>query len=201
VVKVKIGEGAGGPEGEGVGNGLAGSHKPVDGPPGQPWLSRLPWTFMLMVLGIVLALGAIALTYAHQGGGIAMFVVAALAFAIGLVGLLLQNRQDAQPTSEEDEGRELRIHRQVACGIELPLLKKLIKAEATLEGRIRDRNWTADWDDCKKHFALAEQHLHKGSLTDAFREYCRAMRPLSEAVQQQRHKEEVFQPIWDKNSD
>jgi hypothetical protein len=53
----------------------------------------------------------------------------------------------------------------------------------------------------ERHRELAERALKSGSLTEAFREYCLAMRPLSEAVQRQRHKEEVFQPVWDKARD
>ena len=198
VVKVLEGEGQGG---HSTGNGVAGDPTPMNGPRGQPWHSRFPWTLMLMVLGIVLALGAIVVTSANHTGGIVMFVLAAAAFGTGLVGLWLQSRHDTQPASAEEDNRELRIHREVPCNIELPILQKLAKAEAILEDRIRDRNWTADWDDCKKHFTLAQQHMNKGSLTDAYREYCRAMRPLSEALQRQRQKEEVFQPVWDKNSD
>jgi hypothetical protein len=156
---------------------------------------------MLMVLGIVLALGAIVATSANHSAGIVMFIMAALAFGVGLVGLWLQSRHESQPASEEDDNRELRIHRQVPSNIELPILQKLAKAETILEDRIRDRNWTADFDDYKRHYALAEQHRTNGSLIDAFREYCLAMRPLTEAVQRQRQKEEVFQPVWDKNSD
>jgi hypothetical protein len=178
------------------------NHKPHKRPHGQPWYQLLPWTLLLMALGIVLALGAIAVAYAHRSAGIVMFVLAALAFGVGLVGLWLQNRGEQQPSAEDqDADRELRIHRQVACDIELPLLHKLAKAEAALEVRIRDHNWPADWDDCKKHSAQAQQHMSKGALTEAFREYCRAMLPLSEAVQRHRQKEELFKPLWDKNSD
>ena len=35
-------------------------------------------------------------------------------------------------------------------------------------------------------------------LPDAFREYCRAMLPLTRALHERRQKEEVFQPVWDK---
>ena len=126
-----------------------------------------------------------------------VFVLAALALGAGLVGLLLQNRGEIG-RGDEGDALEPKIHRQVACGIELPLLQKLVRAEAVLEDRIRDRQWTADWEDCHKHSALAERHLDQGALTEAFREYCLAMRPLSEAVQRQRQKEEVFQPVWDR---
>ena len=178
-----------------------GNHKLVEEPRDQPWYQRIPWPLTLLALGILLALGAIALTTVQGGAAIATFVLAALTFGAGLFGLLQQNRRENQPSADEDGGQELRIHRQVLCGIELPLLQKFAKAEALLEDRIRNRNWTADWDDCHKHHDLAEQHMHTGMLTDAFREYCRALLPLTEAVQRQRQKEDPFGPVWDKNSD
>ena len=103
------------------------------------------------------------------------------------------------PTKEDGDVPALKIHRQVACTIELPLLKKMAKAEVALGDRIRDRHWTADWEDCKKHHDLAEKYLTAGALADAFREFCRAVRPLSEAVQRQRQKEDGFPPMWDRS--
>ena len=35
-------------------------------------------------------------------------------------------------------------------------------------------------------------------LPGAFREYCRAMLPLTRAMHERRQKEEVFLPVWDK---
>ncbi len=169
--------------------------------PRAPWHQRLPWPLLSLLLGIVLALGAIGLTLARLGGGAIMFVLAALALGAGLIGLLLQNRRESTPGLDEGDGNEPKVHRQVACAIELPLLRKLARAEQMLQDRIRDRQWNADWDDFRKHSTQAEQLLQKGDLAESFCEYCRAMRPLTEAVQRQRHKEEVFQPVWDRNSE
>ena len=68
-----------------------------------------------------------------------------------------------------------------------------------LKQRAEDNHWEPDWPVFEKHHALAEE-LHKaGDLAGAFREYCRAMLPLSKALSRHRKKEEVFQPIWDKH--
>jgi len=186
---------------------LANGARPPDDPQtaaqasGQPWRLAVTWPLASLLLGIVLALAAIALAYAKFGGGaIVVFLLAAAALGAGLLGLFLQNRRDSSAATDS-EPAGVKVHRQARCGIELPLLKKLAQAEALLGDRIRDRQWTADWDDSKKHHDLAERHLGAGELTDAFREFCLAMRPLSEAVQRQRHKEEVFQPVWDKATD
>ena len=47
--------------------------------------------------------------------------------------------------------------------------------------------------------ARAEPALANGDLPTAFREHCRAMHVLLRAFNFQRHKEEVFQPVWDKH--
>ena len=40
--------------------------------------------------------------------------------------------------------------------------------------------------------------MQESDWTNAFCEYCRAMRPLTEALRVQRQKEESFEPVWDK---
>jgi len=164
---------------------------------GLVWLKRSPWPFAALLIGIVLALGAIGLTYGNLSGAPFAFVLGVLSLGVGLVGLLLQRGQDVKP-ADNAGATAPKIHRQTPCAIDVSLLKKLSRAEAALQERIRERKWSADWEDFKKHHALAEGHGNAGALTDAFREYCLAMRPLSEALQKQRHKEEVFQPVWDK---
>src|SRR5262249_40432369 len=116
-------------------------------------------------------------------------------------GLLVQTVREKRRRASGAKKTPAKIHRQMECGIGLPLLSKLAKAEAILEGRIRDRNWQADWEVCRRHHEQAERFLSDGELPHAFREYCRAMRPLTEALQRQRNKEEVFQPVWDKTAE
>ena len=60
---------------------------------------------------------------------------------------------------------------------------------------LKDR--AADADAQVRQAALSQ--LARSDLPGAFREYCRAMRTITEALQRQRQKEEVFQPIWDKS--
>jgi protein phosphatase len=167
-----------------------------DATPPPPWQRWLPPPLPALFAGIVLALAAIALTFSDLPGGLPVFLLAALAIGAGLVGLLAQAQQEQRgnPTGAPPA----RVHRQAACDIELPLLQKLARAASILEERIRERSWEADWELYRKHHDLAERSLKAGNLPEAFREYCRAMRPLTEALQRQRNKEEVFQPVWDK---
>jgi protein phosphatase len=165
------------------------------------FLQNLPWPLASLLLGIMLALAAVAVTAWRWEVGGYVFALAALATGAGLVGLLWQSRREIAPVPETSDAEAPRVHREVTCGIELPMLQRLARAESALQDRIRDHQWTADWEDCQKHHSLAEGYLHAGDLTEAFREYCRAMLPLSEAVHRQRHKEEVFQPVWDKTGE
>jgi hypothetical protein len=58
-----------------------------------------------------------------------------------------------------------------------------------------------EWQDAEFNArrAQAEQYLAKGELTDSFREHCRAMHGLIKTFNQQRQREETFQPVWDKH--
>ena len=77
-------------------------------------------------------------------------------------------------------------------------MDKLAKAVAALHQRVGERQWAADWAGYEQHHQLADRLKHSGDLPAAFREYCRAMLPLTQALGKYRHKEESFQPLWDK---
>jgi serine/threonine protein phosphatase PrpC len=124
-------------------------------------------------------------------------LLAGVVLGVGMVGLLIQAREERRLAAAL-QAPPAKVHRQAPCEIEMPLLHKMARAEAILEGRLREHNWDADWAVCRKHHDAAERFLNAGELPDAFREYCRAMRPLTEALHRQRNKEEIFQPVWDK---
>jgi hypothetical protein len=90
------------------------------------------------------------------------------------------------------------MYRQANCVVDEPLVEKLTKATAALEQQFKERNWTVDWTDYQEHAAQGNKFLVEQKLADAFREYCRAMRILAEALQRQRPRGEDFRPIWDK---
>jgi protein phosphatase len=163
------------------------------------WRQPVSWEISALALGVLLAAGAVASVFANLPTlGSVTFGLAALTLVAGLVGLWIHLRQEGQRRAQKTERPRLKIHRHSPCDIEPPLLHKLAKAEAHLAQWARERQWEADWAVYQQHHQLAEGLLGQGDLEGAFREYCRAMRPLTEAVQRQRSKEEVFQPIWDK---
>jgi PPM family protein phosphatase len=165
------------------------------------WQKHLPPPLVALGIGIGLALLAIVLTSAQIGGGLLTFLAAVIAVGAGLLSLLVQAREEGTRPEGEESQTAARIHRRAECGIELPLLQRIARAETVLQERIREHNWDADWATCRRHHDEAERFKGDGNLPGAFREYCRAMRSLTDALQKQRNKEEVFQPVWDKVKD
>jgi hypothetical protein len=179
--------------------------------PGPGWppdrlvelLRHTAWPLAALFLGIVLAVGAILLTYAELSGGIAVFLLAAVALVAGLAGLLFQNMQETirDESRPAEAARELQVYRKTPCAIDRRLLDKLARAADVLKTRVHDHHWEADWETFQRHHESAERLLARGELTPAFREYCRAMRPLVEVVHRQRGGEESFQPVWERARD
>lgn len=177
------------------------STDPPPPPPRKPLHARIPWPFQALGLGILCTAAAIALfLYEYAPQAIFMFLLAALSIVVGLVGMILMHKEEQQRLASEPEmPTRQRIYRQFSCKIERPLVDKLAKATAGLKQQIESRQWQVDWDAHKQHHDLAEKLLEQGQLREAFREYCRAMLPLMEAVNRQRNKGEEFRPFWDKD--
>jgi hypothetical protein len=132
-------------------------------------------------------------------GSVLLFLVAAAGILAGLVGLGLDYfREKKRLEGEEDEPTAPRIHRKAVCQVDQPLLDKLARAVEVLRQRADEKHWEPDWNQYQEHAAAAGDLLQKGDRVGAFREYCRALLPLTRALQKQRNKEEVFQPVWDK---
>jgi hypothetical protein len=53
-------------------------------------------------------------------------------------------------------------------------------------------------DEYREFRTRADKELAAGDLPAAFREHCRAMHVLLRSLNARRHKEEIFQPVWDK---
>lgn len=164
----------------------------------QGVLKRLPWPLLLLLLGIALAMIAIYLTAFEVRGEVPAFVAAALALVGGLGGLMMQNlRERRYDDTNEDENRALTIYSAKPCAIDNALLDRLLLAQATLQHRIREHTWQADWDAVEYHHQVGANLQKAGDCHGAFREYCRALLPMMEAISRQRNKEESFTPLWD----
>lgn len=163
----------------------------------QESLKGFPWSFAALIVGILLAGIAIFLNVADYRGELAAFIVAGLLLVSGLVGLIMQSFRDRNAT-EPAPKRKLHIYRQIPCALDKALVDRLDQALQTLRGRVDESQWDFDRADFEAHDARANASVETANWLEAFREKCRAMMILMDAVQQHRNKEESFRPLWDK---
>jgi hypothetical protein len=154
---------------------------------------------ILLFLGIILAVVAIYLRAFERPGAVPTFVVSAVAFLSGLASLVYQHKREQEsPPPLITAPAEPAIYRETACGIELPVVQRVMHAVETLEGRLKEHNWDIDRGVCQEYRDQGKRLEQEGDLRGAFREDCRAMLMLMEAINKQRNKEESFKPLWDK---
>lgn len=172
----------------------------------SPWASRaraaagrIPWGLALLLLGIALAIGAIALGSTHRPGALLVFISAGVSLLTGLLVLLLQSlREGGADQADEETPRPPPIYRRTLCPTDEPLLERLARATATLHADVEARGWHYEAPTYHEQLAQATRLRALGQLPDAFRAQCRAMLVLMEAVHLQRGKEEAFNPLWDR---
>jgi len=189
------------------GNPAASTDRPAAIPSpwaGQPfvartteWLKSLPWAFVALVLGIILAGAAIVLSATERPGEMAAFIVAGLLLVSGLAGLILQSIRDRRAPNPNTK-RRLHIYRQIPCTIDKPLVDRLDSALQTLRTRVAEKTWQFDQTRFADHLARAKTAADNADWPECFREKCRAMMILMDAVERHRDKEESFRPLWDK---
>jgi serine/threonine protein phosphatase PrpC len=164
----------------------------------EPFYRRVPWQLGVLAAGVLLAMAAGALASSRLPGAEVAFTLAALAILAGIVGLAVHYLHQKNNPAAEPYRPRTRVYRQASSQVDRLLLDRLARAESALRQRARDQHWDVDWDAQERHEEEAEKNLTMGDLTAAFREYCRAMQPLTAALERQRKKEEAFQPLWDK---
>lgn len=179
---------------------------PADSAPaasnGPAWYKRIPWPVCILLLGVVLAGVAVSELVNEPGSasGKTTFIWAIVVLLAGLLTLGVhqflekRRRETATPAYKP----RVKIYREADCRVNKDLLDEFKKIEESLIQQARDHKWEIDWGLHQKHRTLAEQHQAEGRLGTAFREHCRAMRPLFEALDKSRNKEEAFQPNWEK---
>jgi protein phosphatase len=164
----------------------------------RPLHRRIPWFYSALVAGVLLTGAAAYLNWqGYKGVGLSFFGLATLVVAAGLVGQAVSLAQEKRRQPVEPEPQELHIYRQVPCRLERPLVEKVAAALSRLEPQIKEKQWEVDWSSFREHHEAAQKLLREQNLTDAFREFCRALRPLADAVHRQRPKGDVFQAVWD----
>jgi protein phosphatase len=163
-------------------------------------------TIVFLVVGLILAAVAVNLAsesfYQPASGRMAasvvIFILAIGSITAGLVGLAVHYARQNPPSASLEKESGPHIYRQAECHVDRPLLDRLVDAEKILSRQIQDNHWEVDWEEIQTHRSLGENALKEKDLPVAFREYCRALLPLTDALDRYRNKEEVFQPLWDK---
>ncbi len=186
---------------------IAGAAPPTASTAEMPAVARKPllggslWWVACFVGAIALALLGSYLGMVEKAtvGAILAFLVAVVAVVAGFFGLVSHYHKEQSRPSFEDENRPpAKPHRRRPCKIERPLLDRLIKALRALRQQADEKRWEPDWNLFQEHNAVGEELLQKNDIPGSFREFCRAMMPLTRAFHVRRQKEEVFQPVWDK---
>jgi protein phosphatase len=174
--------------------------EPLAGPPGKPLLQRVPWWVLGLVAGALLPIGATLLVSAGLHSLAVFLCLLALgSFGAGIYGLVGHYRRVKYADPDDEDRPPAKPHRRRSCKIERPLVDKLIKALQELRLRADQNHWEPDWNLYQEHHAAGDALLGQNDIPGAFREYCRAMLPLTRALHERRQKEEVFQPVWDKS--
>ncbi len=171
--------------------------------PARPgWPRWLPWPFVALFFGVLLAAGAAWLMFVQQAllGGLLLVLAAGALFA-GVVGLARAHAEDQRRVEEEPPPFELRVHSQSSCKVEPVLLDKLLRAADVVKQQLQERGWEADWDAYQRQAGEATGLVERGDLTGAFRAACLATRVLTEAWHRQRQKEEALHEAWEKHPD
>jgi len=189
-----------------VGNGTASGVSSPKPRAAKSGFRRFSWTIVLLVLGLILAAIAVNLAsdsfYIRASGRMAasvvFFMLAIASILGGLLGLAMHYARHKALSSPDGRAPGLHIYRQAECHVDPPLLDRLVEAEKILTQQIRENRWEVDWDSNQSHREQGEKALSEKNLPAAFREYCRAILPLTDTLERYRNKEEMFQPLWDK---
>jgi protein phosphatase len=169
--------------------------------PRKPLLAVIPWWALILTTSILLAAMAVGFNALEwKDLAIVLFAVAVLGVGVGVYGFFQHLRNEPEPTDSDDDDRPpAKAHRKKPCKIDRILVDKLVRALKTLRERADEKRWEPDWNAFQEHHTDADELLKQGDLPGAFREYCRAMLPLTRALHEHRQKEEVFAPVWDKS--
>jgi protein phosphatase len=169
------------------------------------WYQRVPWPLWVLLIGVLLAGAAAGLVVNKLLGpvGPMLFLLAVLTILAGLGCLFFYHKKEKERQEREPEYRpRVKIYRESECTIDESLVNKLTRAEEVLVNRARDQKWDGvDWKAQQKHHQAAQELVANGDFPGAFRETCRAMQPLTRALRTIRHKEEAFNPHWEKTED
>jgi hypothetical protein len=116
-----------------------------------------------------------------------------------MVGLLVHSRKLAAQADQSDEPQPLHVYARIPCPVEPALIDKLVLAEDSVRERLPESDRGDALAEVKSQFDEAIAQRAAGKLTESFRAHCRVMHALVRRFNRLRHKEESFNPVWDKH--
>lgn len=176
-----------------------GGPTPSTKPASKSVFSRIPWWAGTLGAGAASAvLAALLITQSWTGLATPLLIVAVGCVVAGLIGFFLHYQREMQRPEDDEDRPPAKAHRRRPCKIEKLLLERLKRALVTLQQMAQDKGWEPDWEMVHESQSEAQRLEKENQTAAAFREYCRAMLPLTRAMHERRRKEEVFRPVWDK---
>ncbi|HLW66725.1 MAG TPA: protein phosphatase 2C domain-containing protein [Gemmataceae bacterium] len=161
-------------------------------------LFGIHWSLPILAVGFILTILAVMLAMDIQWVGKLFFALAGLTIVTGMVGLILHYLAEKQRRENEPPPPNINIYRRATCAVDKPVVEKLAQSAEHLKERVKESVPSGIPDDYVKHYAQGQDWLRKNNLTEAFREFCRAMYVLAVAHNSQHHKSEMFQPLFGK---
>ena len=149
-------------------------------------------------MGVLFAAGAAWLTYHKFPGNQAAFLLAAITILTGVIGLSVRTLLQPRSPAGETWRPRTKVYRQASSKVDRVLVERLAQAGVALRQWLKERNYEADWKVHQARYDEAERLAAAGDLAGAFREHCRAIRPLIATLQRQRTKDDGFPGFWEK---
>lgn len=171
-----------------------------DDAPKAAWYQKIPWPLWILLVGVLLAAGAFALIFNKRSEASYVFILAVGVILTGVVCLGIYHVQEKKRREKAipEYRPRTKVYREAECRIDNVLIAKLTKAQDVLVKRAREQQWEVDWKKHQKHQDESQRLLAAGDFHGAFRDICRSMQPLTQALRKHRHKEEAFNPNWEK---
>lgn len=169
----------------------------------RSWNRIAPWPFTALGAGTILAILSLVMRFNEAPGSISLFMLAALAILVGLIGLVihLMKEPENEPALADDKPRTLNVYKRHDCKLSPALAEKFAQLESSLADGMKEQGVQVDWTAHGKLAAAAEQAKSKGDDVAAFRARCVSLLFLAEAFHKSRHKQESFRPSWDRPRD
>lgn len=172
------------------------TRKPTNRRHNSVLFAEIPWPGVALGAGIALCLTALLFIFIKLFPvAITVFLLAAFSLILGLFGLHRSQRQESHPAQEPEFGPP-QVYRRSRCKIDQTLLRKLIEAECVVQEYAKENKWQVDWESYQKHLRAAGDAYRSGDLFSAYREHCRTLAQLTDALRLHRAKEERFHPMW-----